>query len=110
MLTRRLSPPLRPGGSSARVSALSPVPTRTVHRPDVHTLRSVDRHNFAPVADTAGACPPIETLLALSVGGPLAWAFLNVRQTPPTWPARSALRRHLPTSGFNVAYNLCRVV
>lgn len=43
---------------------------------------SVDRQDFAPVADTAGACPPTETLLALSVGGPSATAFLNVRRTP----------------------------
>lgn len=82
MLTRRLSPPpLRPGGSSICVSELSPVLTRTVHRPmftpDVGgppELRARRRHG--------GRVPPTETLLVLSVGGPLTTSFLNVRQAP----------------------------
>ncbi len=72
---------------------------------------SVDHPSFALVADTAGACPPTETVLALSVGGPLTTAFLNVCQAPTGLPAEPGRRLpHLTTSGFNFAYNLCLMV
>ena len=54
---------------------------------------SVDRPNFALVADTAGACPPTETLLVLS--GRWALDYVLPQCSPgtdrPPGRARSAL-------------------
>ena len=72
---------------------------------------SVDRPNFALVADTAGACPPTETLLVLSVGGPLTTSFLNVRQAPTGLLAGPGRRLTPPHYiWFQFCYNLCLMV